>query len=67
MKADRHAGKLLVLSSHIEPNAHVADTATALALELDALRRWLTLDATVVSLRGNLARALQLESRKIQM
>ena len=58
LKADRSSGRLLVLAAHEEPGVPVADVADALAGELRALSRWLSLDTIRVSHDGSLAQAL---------
>jgi uncharacterized protein YcaQ len=57
LKADRKAGKLLVLAAHAEPDAN-ADTATRLAGELSLMASWLGLSGVEVRLTGDLAPAL---------
>lgn len=54
LKADRKASKLLVLAAHAEPDANT-DTAHALVEELEAMARWLGLDAVEVRPVGDLA------------
>lgn len=58
LKADRKAGRLLVLAAHEEPGVPTGDVADALAGELQALSEWLSLDTIRVTRRGDFARAL---------
>ena len=58
LKADRTAGRLLVLAAYLEPGVNARRVAAALGTELRALQQWLGLDAVVVGRKGNLARAL---------
>jgi uncharacterized protein YcaQ len=58
LKADRHAGRLLVHGAYGEPGAP-AETASALAGELRAMAAWLGLDGVSIGRRGNLARKLK--------
>jgi uncharacterized protein YcaQ len=60
LKADRHAGALVVRSAHVEPQAPEA-TAAELAVELRQLAGWLGLSRLRVARRGGLARALRAE------
>ncbi|NQE63310.1 winged helix-turn-helix domain-containing protein [Caulobacter sp. RHG1] len=53
LKADRKAGKLLVLAAHAEPGAN-DQTPHALVEELEAMARWLGLDAVEVRPVGDL-------------
>ena len=57
LKADRKAGKLLVLAAHAEPDAN-DDTATRLADELSLMASWLGLSGVEVRPTGDLAPAL---------
>jgi uncharacterized protein YcaQ len=57
LKADRKAGKLLVLAAHAEPDANDA-TATRLAEELFLMASWLGLSSVEVRPSGDLAPAL---------
>ncbi len=57
LKADRHAGRLLVRSAWAEPGAP-EDTEEQMAAELWVLAGWLGLDDVVVEPRGDLAPAL---------
>lgn len=66
LKADRKAGVLRVEAAWREDRAVQGarrrtddEIAVALTSELDAMRRWLSLDAVEVAPRGNLAPALQ--------
>ena len=54
LKADRKAGKLLVLAAHAEPDAN-DETATMLAQELSLMASWLGLSGVEVRLSGDLA------------
>jgi uncharacterized protein YcaQ len=58
LKADRKAGRLLVLAVHEEPGVHAGECADALAGELRALSDWLYLDTIQVSHSGAFARVL---------
>lgn len=62
LKADRKAGKLLVLAAHAEPNAN-DQTPHALVEELQTMARWLGLDAVEVRAVGDLAPELSLSVR----
>jgi uncharacterized protein YcaQ len=57
LKADRAAGVLRVQASHAEPDAP-AETAEALAAELESMAGWLGLDGVAVQPRGDLAAPL---------
>jgi uncharacterized protein YcaQ len=57
LKADRKAGKLLVLAAHAEPDAN-EETATILAKELFLMASWLGLSGVEVRPLGDLAPAL---------
>jgi uncharacterized protein YcaQ len=59
VKADREGGRLLIPSAHLEPGADCEQTAAVLAVELQALARWLDLDAVVVGRKGRFALALR--------
>jgi hypothetical protein len=59
LKADRKAGRLLVLAAHAEPHADEA-TPRALAGELALMARWLDLHGVDVRPVGDLAPALGL-------
>lgn len=54
LKADRKAGKLLVLAAHAEPDAN-DDTAARLAAELSTMASWLGLSRIEVRPTGDLA------------
>lgn len=54
LKADRKAGRLLVLAAHAEPDA-TARTAERLAAELETMARWLGLGGVEVGGAGGLA------------
>lgn len=58
LKTDRAAGRLLVLSAHLEKGAESVGAAHALAEELRALADWLALEDVSVERAGNLAKAL---------
>jgi uncharacterized protein YcaQ len=58
LKTDRAAGRLLVLSAHLEKGAESVRAAHALAEELRALADWLALEDVSVERGGNLAKAL---------
>jgi uncharacterized protein YcaQ len=58
LKADRDAGRLLVVAAYLEEHAEAAVVAGPLAAELQTLAAWLGLDAVAVGRRGNLARPL---------
>jgi uncharacterized protein YcaQ len=59
LKADRAARVLRVPAAHLEPGASESRVAAALAVELEAMARWLDLDAIDVARRGSLGRALR--------
>jgi uncharacterized protein len=54
LKADRKAGKLLVLAAHAEPDAN-GETAAMLARELSLMASWLGLQGVEVRASGDLA------------
>jgi uncharacterized protein YcaQ len=58
LKADRQAGVLRVQAAHLEPGAATAATSSALAGELELMRRWLGLDGIAVMKSGELDVAL---------
>jgi uncharacterized protein YcaQ len=58
LKADRQAGTLRVLRSHLEPLAEAGETAVRLASELQDLQRWLELDAVNVVRHNGFSRQL---------
>jgi uncharacterized protein YcaQ len=58
LKADRKEGRLLVLAAHLEPHAQAGPVASALAVELLTMAKWLGLSTVVVAKHGELARAL---------
>jgi uncharacterized protein YcaQ len=61
LKADRAAGRLLVLAAHLEPKAPARKVAQALTAELQALAGWLRLESVKVGRRGDLAVTLRKE------
>jgi uncharacterized protein YcaQ len=63
LRADRPAGRLLVLSAHLEPGHEAGRVAGPLAGELGQLAAWLGLDGVRVARRGQLAAALAAEVR----
>ncbi|MDL9944806.1 crosslink repair DNA glycosylase YcaQ family protein [Gordonia sp. ABSL11-1] len=58
LKADRRAGDLLVLASHLEDGQSADDVAARLAVDLGVMARWLDLDRVRVVDRGDLAAPL---------
>ena len=58
LKADRGAGVLRVQAAHAEDRADPVRAATALAVALRQMARWLGLDAIEVTPKGGLAAAL---------
>jgi uncharacterized protein YcaQ len=58
LKSDRAAGRLRVLSAHLEAGADPDATAEALGDELRLMAQWLSLDGVSVARRGDLAAAL---------
>ncbi len=58
LKADRKAGRLLVLSAYEEPGVHPGQCADALAGELRSLSEWLSLDSVLVTRNSSFAREL---------
>ncbi|MFW0790323.1 winged helix-turn-helix domain-containing protein [Gordonia sp. CPCC 205333] len=63
LKADRKAGVLQVLSSHIETGQDRAEVAARLADDLTTMANWRGLDTVDVRSRGELAPALQAATR----
>ena len=59
LKADRAAGKLCVLASHVEDGAEPSELAPRLMAELHEVSRWLSLATVQVARRGKLAPALR--------
>jgi uncharacterized protein YcaQ len=55
LKADRHAGVLLVQSAHLEPGFTAGNVVGPLISELELLASWLRLDRVVVRSNGDLA------------
>ncbi|GAB19103.1 hypothetical protein GOEFS_075_00240 [Gordonia effusa NBRC 100432] len=64
LKADRKAGVLQVLSSHIEPGHDRTTVATSLARDLSTMAHWRGLDTVEVRSRGELAPALRAAIRQ---
>jgi len=58
LKADRKTGVLLVQAAHLEPGAHAAIVAPALAAELETMAVWLGLDGVRTTNKGDLSIAL---------
>jgi uncharacterized protein YcaQ len=58
LKADRAGTRLLVEAAYLEPGLDRGEVAAALASELRAIARWLSLGPVVVGRRGGLAREL---------
>ena len=58
LKADRNAGKLRVMASHLEAGADASHTATRLARELQAMQAWLGLDDVAVVRHNEFSRQL---------
>jgi uncharacterized protein YcaQ len=58
LRADRHARRLVVLSTHLESHAKPRAVAGPLAAELHLLADWLALDSVDVVRQGDLAPAL---------
>jgi uncharacterized protein YcaQ len=58
VKADRQAGKLLVLAAHEEPEINRVTCAEKLAVELRSLQGWLDLNDIVVTRHNALSRLL---------
>ncbi len=63
LKADRKAGRLLVLAAHEEPGVDVGECADALARELRSLSDWLCLDSIQVTRNSPFACTLAAELR----
>ncbi len=64
VKADRHAGKLLVHGAFGEDGIDGLRVAKELFAELTLMAQWLELDAVVIGSRGNLSRQLRQVSRR---
>ncbi len=58
LKADRKASTLLVHASYAEAGRDAKSVASALAIELRSVARWLELERITVGAKGNLARPL---------
>lgn len=58
LKADRHAGVLLVPGAYSEPDVDLKHVASELAAELKLMAQWLGLDAVKVGDTGDLSSAL---------
>ena len=58
LKADRHAGVLLVPGAYSEPDVDLKHVASELAAELKLMAQWLGLDAVKVGDNGDLSSAL---------
>ncbi len=65
IKADRHAGELLILASHEEPGIDRTRVANALSGELQLLCEWLNLGRVRVSRKGRLARDLAVAVKRL--
>ena len=63
LKADRAAGRLLVLAAHAEPGIDESRTCARLAQELRRIANWLGLESVKASRRGIFARRLHAELR----
>jgi len=63
LKADRQAGALAVLATHLEEHASAVIVAPALAASLREMAAWLGLDHVRVSRRGGFARPLAAQMR----
>jgi uncharacterized protein YcaQ len=63
LKADRRASTLLVHAAYVEPGVEAGATAAALAGELRALMRWLSLENVAVARKGSLSSRLAKELR----
>jgi uncharacterized protein len=59
LKADRHAGELLVQAAWAEPGIDKARVCSELAAELRLMASWLGLDRVVVKPKGDLQRPLR--------
>lgn len=59
LKADRQSSTLLANAVHSEAHADKAETAEALARELQRMAAWLGLDSVKAGAKGNLAAALR--------
>ena len=59
LKARREQSVLAVRAAHVEPGREGRVVAEPLARDLEAMARWLGLDAVTPESRGNLARALR--------
>jgi uncharacterized protein YcaQ len=64
LKADRTASVLRVIAVYAEPGVDHGAVAAAAMAELDTLRSWLGLHATLLAGKGNLAAALKAETKK---
>ena len=62
LKTDRENRVLRVLAAHIEPNKDPGEVASAAARELESLARFLGADRVEIGRKGNLAKALRVES-----
>lgn len=58
LKADRHAGVLLVPGAYSEPDVDLKHVASELAAELKLMAQWLGLDAVKIGDTGDLSSAL---------
>jgi uncharacterized protein YcaQ len=64
LKADRHAGELVVPGAFSEDDVDIRHVAAELMLELREMATWLGLDRVRVGTNGDLARPLAKQNRQ---
>ena len=63
LKADRHAGVLLVQGAHLEPGFAAGHVSGPLVSELELMASWLGLEGIVVRSNGDLTSHLRAVAR----
>jgi uncharacterized protein YcaQ len=64
LKADRHAGELVVPGAFSEAGVDIKHVATELMIELQEMAAWLGLDSVRIEKNGDVATQLAVRSRR---